>query len=587
MNVNLLWLAVTLAGLLAFSAPAQEQKSAGGLSALVDVLKQSDDPQFQQDILKGMSDGLKGRRGLTMPAGWDELSTRLSQSPNSQVRELVQSLSLTFGSATALKSLREKLADPKASVASRKSALDSLVGAKDPNLVPTLQRLLEDAAMRSPALRALAAYDDPKTPALLLKMYPGFTGVEKQEALNTLASRVAFAKQLLTAVDQKVISHRDLTADIVRQLRNLKQPEINDQVQKLWGTTRESEAAKLAEIAKYKTMLQSKGLGDAPHGRAIFARTCQQCHTLFDVGGKVGPDITGSNRRDLDYILQNIIDPNAVIPNDYRTSTLETKDDRIITGIVTRQDDNAVTIVVPGETIIVGRRDIKSLTQGEISMMPEGLLATMNEGEVRDLIGYLASPAQVPMFATADNIGTFFNGKDLSGWEGNLEHWRVENNEIVGKTDGLKHNEWLSGPLLLGDFRFVCKARLTPNKENSGIQFRSQRLPDGDVKGYQADVGAGWWGKLYEEHGRGLIWDKSGEAGVKPDEWNTYEIVAVGSRIRTAINGNSCVEIDDPQGAKHGIIAFQLHSGGAFEVRYKDLVLELNPKSDLTTVVKR
>jgi putative heme-binding domain-containing protein len=126
---------------------------------------------------------------------------------------------------------------------------------------------------------------------------------------------------------------------------------------------------------------------------------------LFDTGGKVGPDITGSNRGDLDYILQNIIDPNAIIPNDYRTSTLETKDERVITGIVTRQDDNAVTIVVPGESIVVGRKDIKSLTQGDISMMPEGLLAALRETEVRDLVAYLRSPAQVPMFGGSETAG--------------------------------------------------------------------------------------------------------------------------------------------------------------------------------------
>jgi hypothetical protein len=74
-----------------------------------------------------------------------------------------------------------------------------------------------------------------------------------------------------------------------------------------------------------------------------------------------------------------------------------------------------------------------------------------------------------------------------------------------------------------------------------------------------------------------LLWKDSGEKHIKPGEWNHYEIVAVGSRIRTYLNGNLCVDLDDPPGAKQGIIAFQLHSGGKFEVRYKDFKLELNP----------
>src|SRR5580765_5348492 len=104
-------------------------------------------------------------------------------------------------------------------------------------------------------------------------------------------------------------------------------------------------------------MILKKGIGSPSRGRAIFSKTCQQCHTLFEVGGKVGPDITGSNRGDLDYILQNVVDPNAVIPNDYRTWSLETKDDRSIIGIVTKQDDNAVTIVTANESLVIPRNE--------------------------------------------------------------------------------------------------------------------------------------------------------------------------------------------------------------------------------------
>jgi hypothetical protein len=95
------------------------------------------------------------------------------------------------------------------------------------------------------------------------------------------------------------------------------------------------------------------------------------------------------------------------------------------------------------------------------------------------------------------------------------------------------------------------------------------------VKGPQADAGAGWWGKLYEEHGRGLLWKESGEKHVKPEEWNEYVIEAVGPKVRTLINGKLCVDLDDPKLSRRGLFAFQLHSGGALEVRYKDLKLEV------------
>jgi hypothetical protein len=201
------------------------------------------------------------------------------------------------------------------------------------------------------------------------------------------------------------------------------------------------------------------------------------------------------------------------------------------------------------------------------------------------LIYYLGRPGQVPLLATDDTVSYFFNGKDLAGWDGNTDLWKVENGEIVGTSrTGLKHNEFLKSQMVFGDFRFVCEVKLTPNKENSGIQFRSEALANGEVKGYQADVGAGWWGKLYEEEGRALLWDKPGEQHVNRDGWNTYEILAVGEKLKTAINGKVCVDLNDPKGARQGIFAFQLHSGGPMEVRYKNLEIEVNPKGGLKTV---
>src|SRR5262249_51995390 len=204
-------------------------------------------------------------------------------------------------------------------------------------------------------------------------------------------------------------------------------------------------------------------------------------------------------------------------------------------------------------------------------------LKPFTDDEVRALFAYLQSPAQVPMLATAENAKDFYSGKDLAGWDGDPALWKVENGEIVGRSPGLKKNEFLRSHLAAGDFRLTLKVKLTPDKENSGIQFRSEVLRGGDVKGPQADIGAGWWGKLYEEHGRGLLWDKSGEAHVKPGEWNEYVIEAAGSRVHTFINGKACVDLEDAKAARRGIFALQLHSGGPMEVRFKDLPLEVNP----------
>jgi len=582
MHQLLVLLALGLCLVFAPSARSQDDS----LAPLVQVLAQSVDAQFQLDILKGMSDGLKGRRNVPMPAGWEELAKKLSQSANPQIRELVQSLSLTFGSSGALTALRRQLADAQLAPAARLKALEALVAAKDPSLAAVLQQLLKDPALRGAALRGLAAYDDAQTPAAILAVYPSLNPAEKRDALGTLAARVGFARALVAAIAAGKLAARDLSADIVQQLSSLRQKDIDEQIAKLWGVARASAADKLTEIAKYKRMIQApRPRPDDPmHGRAVFSKVCQQCHTLYGVGGKIGPDLTGSNRADLDYVLHNALDPNAEIPHDYRTSTLDTKDDRVITGIVTRQDSQSVTVVTANETLTIPRGDILTLRQSELSMMPEGLLTPLKDQEVRDLVAYLRTPGQVPLLATVDTLGSFFDEKTLANWDGDAALWKVENGEIVGRSQGLKRNVFLKSEMAFGDFRLVVRVKLAPNNGNSGIQFRSAALPDSLVKGYQADVGVGWWGKLYEEHGRGLMWKESGEAHVKAGDWNTYEIVAVGPRILTAINGKRCVDLEDTAGARQGIIAFQLHSGAVpFEVRYRDFRLELDPKLELVT----
>src|SRR5439155_19410639 len=197
----------------------------------------------------------------------------------------------------------------------------------------------------------------------------------------------------------------------------------------------------------------------------------------------------------------------------------------------------ALTVVTANETLTVPRGDIAATKPSNVSMMPDDLIASLTKEEVRALIAYLQSPTQVPMLATPDNAKDFFNGKDLSGWDGDAKLWSVKDGEIVGKSPGLKKNEWLRSHLLAGDFKLTLQVKLVPNGGNSGVQFRSEVLPDGDIKGPQADIGEGWWGKLYEEHGRGEIWKKSGEKHVKAGDWNEYVIEARGSKVRTWING--------------------------------------------------
>ena len=178
---------------------------------------------------------------------------------------------------------------------------------------------------------------------------------------------------------------------------------------------------------------------------------------------------------------------------------------------------------------------------------------------------------------------TFFNGKDLSGWSAeDMAYWSVQNGGIVGTKGDQKilGNQFLWYDKKVKDFKLTLQVKQIPFAANAGIQFRSKREPNGQAVGYQADIGKGWWGSLYHEHGRKILAKNLDAEGknLKPEKWNTYEILAVGHRIWLAINGKITVALRDPIGELDGQISLQVHGGMPQKVIYQNLVLERNPQ---------
>ncbi len=545
------------------------------VSTLVAALGKADDAAVQLAFLEAIRTSLTGQRRVAPPESWAAVSKRLTESTDAKVRLQAEALGVTFGDEAALTKVRARIADTKASIESRRESLAALLAAKDAKLGSVLHQLLSEPAMREQALAGLAQVNDPKTAELVLAKYAELTPSEKRTALATLSARSDSAVAMLQALASKKIASNDLSADLVRQLQNLNSAEINELLGKTWGTVRETAADKAKLIEDYKKLVASTtAKPDLGHGRAVYMRTCQQCHQLFGTGGKVGPDLTGSNRTNLDYLLSNIVDPSAVMAKEYQPTIVLTTDSRVVTGIVREEDDKALKIQTATALEVIPKDEIESRKLSSQSMMPDDQLKQFTPAEVLALLAYLAAPAQVPVLADEKNAMNLFNGRDLTGWQGNTELWSVENGEVVGRSQGLKKNEFLISDMAASNFKLTFEVKLVGNAGNSGVQFRSTPEEHG-VKGYQADIGEGWWGKLYEEEGRGLLWPKSGEEFVKKDEWNKYEIVADGRQVKTFLNGQPCVDLDDAPGARRGIFALQLHSGGPTEVRFRNFVLEV------------
>ena len=380
-----------------FLARRAVQSSVGGI-ALVALLGREADPAVQRDVLTGMDEALRGRRRSEPPPGWAGLFDRLATSPEAGVRVQAAKLALLYGDPRAADLLKAKLADPSAPAPERLEALEALAGSKVPGLARTLQGLLDDPAVRGPVIRALAAVDDRETPAAVLGRYRSLGEDEREDAINTLAARPASASALLDAVAAGTVPRRDVSVTTARQLLALGDAEVSAKLEAAWGSIRPTSREKAALMAKYKAALTPESLraADLPAGRSVFRRTCAACHRLYDAGGDVGPELTGSDRGNIDYVLENVLDPGATVGRDYKLSTVALVDGRVISGILRAQDERTLVVQTANERLTVDRGEVEALKPSEVSMMPEGLFETLSAEEVRDLVAYLASKFQVP-----------------------------------------------------------------------------------------------------------------------------------------------------------------------------------------------
>lgn len=131
------------------------------------------------------------------------------------------------------------------------------------------------------------------------------------------------------------------------------------------------------------------------NGKAVYAKSCMACHTLYGQGGKIGPELTGSNRSDLDYILLNIVDPNAEIAPSYKLTVIKTQNGRVISGNIKSENKDKVVVNVIGQEVILDKSQIISRDTSNQSMMPEGLLDSLSKQEVIDLIAYLQTKKDI------------------------------------------------------------------------------------------------------------------------------------------------------------------------------------------------
>lgn len=404
-------------------------------------------------VLEEIVAAVKNQADLKMPKQWPTVYEQLARNNDPEIRQHAQYLSIKFGDKRVFPALRNIVRDGKAPVEQRKEALKALVTGKDGELGGILLALLDDNALRGQALRGLAQYDMKQTPEAILSRYGKMSHAEKLDAVSTLATRKEYAHALMDALAKGVVKRSDISAFTVRQLLGFEDKTLAAKIDKSWGAIRSASADKVAQIAKYKKLLTGDRLkkADLPHGRQLYVQTCGACHQMFGAGGQIGPDITGSDRMNIDYLLENILDPNAVVGRDYQMTIITKKDNSVVTGMIREENDSAITLQMVNTTNVVAKSDIKTTQTIASSMMPEGQLTALKDSDVVDLIAYLQSPRQVPLpgaLPVYDDKTRRVDGalegealKVLSKTGGNTQAQGMGNFKL-GKWSGVNHLWW-------------------------------------------------------------------------------------------------------------------------------------------------
>jgi putative membrane-bound dehydrogenase-like protein len=357
------------------------------LAVCAQLLKQSPSKEATAALMQGFEEAYKGRSLSNVPA------------------ELVEALSAAGGGSLALKIRQQDaaaidealklLADEKAKP-NKRSEYALLFGeTKQPKALPVLLDVLDttaDDGLRTSALSALTAFNDPRIPAAVLKQYSQMTEDVRAVAQALLASRKAWALAFAQAVESGEIAKTSIPLETVRKLTIHHDDRLAALVQNLWGTVEGASTAEMQASLERLTGILATHAGDPYPGKKLYMQMCGKCHKLHDLGGQIGPDLTTFKRDDVRTILLNILNPSAEIREGFEMYAATTEDGRVVTGFLVEQDPQVVVLrTTVGETVSLERKDVDEFQRLKQSPMPEGQLKELTDDQVRDLFAYLRS----------------------------------------------------------------------------------------------------------------------------------------------------------------------------------------------------
>ncbi|QDS92204.1 FG-GAP repeat protein [Roseimaritima multifibrata] len=399
-----------------------------GREILAAQVSQSAAKKYHKLILEELLQATTSRAGLPMPKAWPASYQQILDTAEPALQETARSVAVGFGDPSVLPYYQSTFEDTDKPASQRVAALKILSTIGDVNLADKLVNYLEDPAVAVPAIKALAQFDNPQIAAQLIARYDALSPAAQTAALNTLVARLASAKLLAEAMQSEKIASQTVPAFIVRQAVALNDSELNARLEKAWGRIGTSSSEKAAQYTRLQKLLSGNAYqkADRSNGRLLYDTNCGKCHKLFGTGESIGPEITGANRTDLKYWMENILEPNALIGRDYQMTQFLMDDGRLVSGLVKSENESAVTVQTATESVVLAKANVEERVLSQMSLMPEGQLEPMTDQQIRELFRYLSGDSQVPLPGqSADQV------LPVPDQEGT---WRLEGEWLVSRS---------------------------------------------------------------------------------------------------------------------------------------------------------
>jgi putative membrane-bound dehydrogenase-like protein len=371
------------------------------LGLLTQIAIKTGDPTQKSQIVSGMLAGLAGLQRVEPPQEWDILAEQLEKIDDPDTQQTLSNLLILFGDGQQIETLKSIALDNSQVIEMRKSVLRTLLQADDPSVLEVAKQLIWERDLGPIAVELLAVHATQTDLAWAISVFNQLRPNAQQMLIRTLVGKKDRIPLLFEAIEQESISRDAVPAVVLRQLDLIATTDVSERLAELFPNYEPTaEAVKKKMIAVEELLLgldlaDDRGPGRQNEhvisGKKLFTERCSSCHKLFGEGNNIGPELTGAQRTNIRYFVENVVNPSAAVSDRFRIEMFVLQSGAIETGVPLVETKSTVVLQTTQKQITIAVDDIEERKQTAQSLMPTGLLDDLNPSQIQDLHSYFSS----------------------------------------------------------------------------------------------------------------------------------------------------------------------------------------------------